>query len=110
MTDDDILRMAREAGGAWEYNRSHPVPCVMYDEELIRFARLVAAVEAKKHEWDIHSCGPTCERYACVARRKAVEAEREACAKVAERMLRYYTQGVTGVPAAIRARGERNEP
>ena len=45
MTEDDILRMAREAGGAWEYNRSHPVPCVMYDEELIKFARLVAAAE-----------------------------------------------------------------
>lgn len=31
--------------------------------------------------------------------------EREACAKVAEKMLRYYTQAVTGVPEAIRARG-----
>ena len=75
MTDDDILRMAREAGGTWEYNRSHPVPCVMYDEELIKFARLVAA------------------------------REREKCAQVAEKMLRYYTQAVTGVPEAIRARG-----
>lgn len=34
-------------------------------------------------------------------------AEREECAQVAERMLRYYTQAVTGVPEAIRARGEK---
>ncbi len=41
---------------------------------------------------------------------EAVEAEREACAKVAEKMLRHYTQAVTGVPEAIRARrGERSE-
>lgn len=33
--------------------------------------------------------------------------EREACAQVAEKMLRYYTQAVTGVPEAIRARGEK---
>ena len=45
MTDDDILRMAREAGGAWEYRRTFPVPCVMYDEELLKFARLVVAAE-----------------------------------------------------------------
>ena len=34
-------------------------------------------------------------------------AEREACAQVAEKMLRFYTQAVTGVPEAIRARGEK---
>ena len=32
-------------------------------------------------------------------------AEREACAKVAEKTLRGYTQAVTGVAEAIRARG-----
>lgn len=32
----------------------------------------------------------------------------ELAAKVAETMLRHYTQAVTGVPQAIRARGERN--
>jgi hypothetical protein len=32
--------------------------------------------------------------------------EREECAKVAENMLRFYTQAVTGVPQAIRARGQ----
>lgn len=48
MTDDDILRMAREAGGTWEYNRSHPVPCVMFDQELIKFAKLIAAKEREE--------------------------------------------------------------
>jgi hypothetical protein len=33
--------------------------------------------------------------------------EREACAQVAEDMLRFYTQAVTGVPQAIRARGKQ---
>ncbi len=37
---------------------------------------------------------------------KARADEREACAKVAENMLRFYTQAVTGVPQAIRARGQ----
>ena len=41
---------------------------------------------------------------------KVASAEREACAQVAEKMLRHYTQAVTGVPEAIRARGEKNEP
>ena len=39
--------------------------------------------------------------------RAARAAEREACAKVAATMLRHYTQAVTGVPEAIRARGEK---
>jgi hypothetical protein len=37
---------------------------------------------------------------------KARADEREACAQVAEKMLRFYTQAVTGVPQAIRARGQ----
>lgn len=37
---------------------------------------------------------------------RMLAAEREACAKIAEKMLRFYTQGVTGVAEAIRARGE----
>ncbi len=33
---------------------------------------------------DMHTCSPLCERPICVAVRKAVEAEREACANVCE--------------------------
>lgn len=42
------------------------------------------------------------ERFAALV----AAAEREACAQVAENMLRFYTQAVTGVPQAIRARGQ----
>ena len=42
------------------------------------------------------------ERFAALV----AAAEREECAQVAEKMLRFYTQAVTGVPQAIRARGQ----
>jgi hypothetical protein len=64
------------------------------------FEALVRADEREQYKWDIHSCGPTCKRYACVAMREAIEAEREACAKLCETL-------VMGkhCAAAIRARG-----
>jgi hypothetical protein len=55
-------------------------------ERLKQFEALVRADEQEKYKWDIHSCGPTCKRYACVAMREAVEAEREACAKVCDEL------------------------
>jgi hypothetical protein len=69
-------------------------------ERLKVFEALVRADQDEKYKWDIHSCGPTCKRYACVAMREAVEAEREACAKVCDAL-------VMGkhCAAAIRARG-----
>ena len=80
MTHDDIIRMAQKAG----LTDPDLGECVTdygdATEGVLRFAELVAA------------------------------AEREACAQVAEKMLRHYTQAVTGVPEAIRARGEKNEP
>jgi hypothetical protein len=51
------------------------------------FEALVRSDEQEKYKWDIHSCGPTCKRYACVAMRKAIEAEREACAKLCETLV-----------------------
>ena len=74
------------------------------NEELERFAELVRANEAAKYKWDIHSCGPTCDKAACVATRKAVAAEREACAKVCEEQYEYYGHDHV-FAAAIRARG-----
>jgi hypothetical protein len=76
MTQDDIIRMAREACDAGTVDAWHNDFWTITQEELERFAALVA------------------------------QAEREACAKVAEKMLRFYTQAVTGVPEAIRARGQ----
>jgi hypothetical protein len=57
---------------------------IVNQDDLGRFAELVRADEREKYKWDVHSCGPTCKRYACVAMREAVEAEREACAKVCD--------------------------
>jgi hypothetical protein len=73
--DKTIMRMAREAGIIHPENVS---------ATLEAFAALIRADEAEKYKWDIHSCGPTCKRYACVAMREAVIAEREACAKVCD--------------------------
>jgi hypothetical protein len=86
MSKEDIIRMAREAGCI-------PVRHPEYDDDvqvfatpdvLERFAALVRADEREKYKWDVHSCGPTCKRYACMAMREAVQAEREACAKVCD--------------------------
>jgi hypothetical protein len=85
-------------------------------EKVKAFEALVRADEQEKYKWDIHSCGPTCKRYACVAMREAVEAEREACAKLCdgwdfvpgghEFTPQQLTKNLTGTIAAhIRARG-----
>jgi hypothetical protein len=72
------IDMAREAGGdVWGLFRD-------FMPEIERLVALVRADQDEKYKWDIHSCGPTCKRYACVAMREAVEAEREACAKVCD--------------------------
>ena len=68
-----VIEMAREAG---------LVGGPVYARGLERFAELVRADEREKYKWDVHTCGPTCKRYACVAMREAVEAEREACEMV----------------------------
>jgi hypothetical protein len=66
------------------------------------FAALVAEAEADKHNTGSHTCSNRCQRYACVAVREAVAAEREACLKMLDENW-YKTQ--SDVAAAIRARG-----
>jgi hypothetical protein len=95
-------------------------------ENIERLVALVRADEAAKYTWDVHSCGPTCTKAACVAMREAVEAEREACAKVCEQESNNFggvaegpfvtdfgkhthmsmAAGAQNCAAAIRARGE----
>jgi hypothetical protein len=108
----DTIDMAREAGGDdWGLFKD-------FMPEIERLVALVRADQDEKYKWDIHSCGPTCKRYACVAMREAVEAEREACAKLVEPDEEHrrdaswgYIGGKDGVElldgkaAAIRARG-----
>ena len=52
MTQDDIIRMAREAGDDWDSTLSS-------DKEFLkRFAALVAAAEFAKREWNFcERCG-----------------------------------------------------
>jgi len=87
MTRDDITRIAREAG------------FVGFDGDngsLRRFAALVAAAERKRIESRPWGAGTE-----WIAR--AVEAEREACAKVCEED---FGNGALNLAAAIRARGQ----
>jgi hypothetical protein len=100
----DTIDMAREADLIDDTYASD-----WYVYQLKRFEALVPADEREKYKWDVHSCGPTCKRYACVAMREAVQAEREACAKVADLVAREIddTNGTaTYIAAAIRARGQ----
>jgi hypothetical protein len=64
-----IQDMAREAQLPYFYQTGETANL----KQLEAFAALVRAEEAEKHKWDIHSCGPTCKRYACVAMREAVQ-------------------------------------
>ena len=71
---DDIIRMAREAGIDFRFD----------DGSLERFFHAAYAAgaaaerekEKERQRYDIHSCGPDCDRYICVAVRKARQEER----------------------------------
>lgn len=83
MTREETIRMAREAGAFIELSTT-PEKDMYF---LERFASLVEAAVEDRLKWDgLHSCHPECDRPACVHTRKAVEAEREACAKVCEEL------------------------
>jgi hypothetical protein len=105
-----VIEMAREAGVAFD-SEEYPDIWMTYmnvgRKEIEAFAELIRADQEEKYKWDIHSCGPTCQRYACVAIREAVEAEREACAKVCESEWSNVAERMYGeeCAAAIRARG-----
>jgi hypothetical protein len=90
MTDEKIISFARTIrdGGHW------------HQLDLISFARMIATYLSYD---SIHSCGPDCDRPACVNVRKAVEAEREACARACEKV---KLKGREVFADAIRARGK----
>jgi hypothetical protein len=98
MNRDDIIRMAREAG-IDEFGS--------LDERLIFFAALVAAAERKNYEHTLALQQKSYEREIQIE----VEAEREACAKVAKETVcdMHLGTGIkiygTKAAAAIRARG-----
>jgi hypothetical protein len=85
MTRDEIIRMAQESSGVEFPASMDGVKIGMGIEHLECFANLVAAAERERIKWEtIHSCHPECDKPVCVAMRKAVAEEREACAKVCE--------------------------
>jgi hypothetical protein len=105
----DTIDMARKVYGAHTEWTGAPL------DRLEQLVALVRADEQEKYKWDIHSCGPTCKRYACVAMREAVEAEREACARVCDEYSatgkidefdRGWLACAKNTAAAIRARGQ----
>jgi hypothetical protein len=104
LSRDDIIRMAQEVSGVAYPMNMADVKIGMSHDHLEAFAKLVAAAERERIKWtSIHSCHPECDKPVCVAMRKAVADEREACAKVCE------SAGPGAGPVycafAIRARG-----
>ena len=95
MTDEEIIEMARRA--------NLPSCLATHPKSLKRFAKLVAAKE--REEFAVHAVD--------IARR-AVAQEREACAKVADKISDKYAWGYSGnevdtadeIAVAIRARGK----
>ena len=113
MTKQDIICMALKAELIYDEECTSPwIEETNLTPFLERFAALVASAEREKHKWDIHSCSPTCNRYACVATREAVLAEREACAELCEMLDvanpkgKSWDEGTIDCATAIRARGQ----
>jgi hypothetical protein len=102
MTFKQTIELARETKMPYDFVTGKPI----YLEKLKAFEALVRADQDEKYKWDIHSCGPSCTKAACVAMREAVLAEREACAQVVEEYPHWL--GMTAkaeIANAIRNRG-----
>jgi hypothetical protein len=101
MTRDDIIRMAREAGLPYEYDTGR----ILYLKQLERFAALVAAAERERIESRPWGAGKEWID-------RAVEAEREACAKLCDELddIRWQECGEykSGYSEAIRARSQND--
>jgi hypothetical protein len=104
MTRDGILKLARQA--------CHPHDKAIFaspwgEEWVLKF---FALIQQNLYYDGIHTCNDECQRPACVAVRKAVWREQEACAKVADLVAKEIddTNGTaTYIAAAIRARGNQ---
>jgi hypothetical protein len=101
MTRDGILKLARQA--------CHPHDKAIFaspwgEEWVLKF---FALIQQNLYYDGIHTCNDECQRPACVAIRKAVEREREACALAVEQAGIDGYGTLAAAAAAIRARGER---
>jgi len=103
MNREQIIRMMCEACDKDKVDPLHNGFWTITQEELERFAALVAAAEYKRLRETIHSCHANCDHPVCVAVRK----EREACARLAEGLPMQQEIDVRDQCAAsIRARGQ----
>ena len=74
MNREKLIEMLMQAG--FEYTSD-------LVSKIDKFEKLLE-IEHERLKWDgLHSCHSECDRPACVHTRKAVEAEREACAQIA---------------------------
>ena len=98
MTQDEIIEMARQAGGEFYVTSGNQTPTWYFSRSTIYdFVNLVATKEQKK--W---------EDQTAVEIHEAVLEEREACAKACEEEQEYWGWGTAFDAAAlIRARGEQ---
>lgn len=82
-TQEQVIAWAR---GVWGDDSGKPwsESALLHITEL---ATLAYEAGQESMKWDgIHSCHPDCQRPACVHTRKAVEAEREACAALCDKI------------------------
>jgi hypothetical protein len=106
MTREDIIRMAREAGGYLAELPKRDAWLFIEDKYLERFAAIVASTERERIK---QANAPEIERINAHIKEleDAVLAEREACAKVCDDLdkMRGYSYA-DKCAAAIRARGQ----
>jgi hypothetical protein len=112
MTRDDIIRMAREACDTDKVDAWHNGFWTLTQEEIERFAALVAAAEREailKDGWRQCAKDQRTTQF-CGMLQQAVLTEREACAKVCQdeidRVKPIYSVVAENAMKAIRARGQ----
>ena len=99
MTQDEIIRMAREAGAIQVDGKT-----AFYTDDIEHFAALVAAHERNRLAWT--------QEHWTEYEHAIAAAEREACAKMCEEIggsiyVSGRSQGADFCAAAIRSRGEK---
>ena len=113
MNRDDIIRMVREACDKGKVDAWYNGFWTVTQEELERFAAIVAAAEReamRRDGWRQCAVGQRTTQF-CGMTEDAVKAEREACAKLCEIVwdtrAGLETGTATECAAAIRTRGEK---
>lgn len=96
MDRETTLRLARESG-VWDMLVTYSGEFLDGNPEadcLPELMRLAALIEDHITFSSVHTCSPGCTKPACMAVRKAVEAEREMCAKVCEELRDDWLRGL----------------